>query len=449
MVSTNTSSKIPNIDMSLIFKATDLKKRILFAVLMLIVYRIGSYIPLPGVDSIALKGISEQNSGGILGIFNMLSGGSLGRMSIFALSIMPYITSSIIIQLLTVISKKLEAIKKEGESGRRLLNQYTRIGTVLLSIVQGLAIAVGLESMSSAAGPAIPDPGAFFRATAVCTLTGGTLFLMWLGEQITNRGIGNGISLIIFSGIVAGLPSALATTLELSRTGALSEIFILFLIALSVLLISLIVFFERSYRKIIVQYPKRQVGNKVFGGENSHIPLKLNTAGVIPPIFASSLLLFPTTIASFAKSSNSSSIFENLVIYLAHGKPLYIISYVALIIFFSYFYTSIIFNPDETAENLKKYGGIVPGRRPGKNTAEFLDQILSRLTFIGAMYLSVICILPEILIANYSVPFYLGGTSILIVVNVVMDTTTQIQTHLFSHQYEGLLKKTKLKGRRG
>ena len=438
-------SKLPNIDLSLISKAEELKQRIFFTLGLLIVYRIGSYIPLPGIDAFALAEVAEQNAGGILGVFNMLSGGSLGRMSIFALSIMPYITSSIIIQLLTVVSKTLENLKKDGEAGRKKINQYTRAGTVLLSVFQGLGIAVGLEAMSGTNGAVVPDPGLFFRVAAVSALTSGTMFLMWLGEQITARGVANGISLIIFSGIVAGLPNALASTFELARTGVLSEFFILLLLLMAILLVAVIVFFESSNRRILVQYPKRQVGNKIYGGESSYIPLKLNTAGVIPPIFASSILLFPTTIANFSKSSESSGILETIILYLGHGKPLYILMYVVLIMFFCFFYTAIIFNPNDTADNLKKHGGYIPGRRPGRNTAEFLDFVLTRLTVIGAIYLAIICVLPEILIASYSVPFYLGGTSILIVVNVVIDTMTQVQTHLFSQQYEGLIKKMKLR----
>lgn len=429
--------------LSAISKNSGLKDKILFTLFALIVYRFGSFIPIPGIDSIVLADITKQNAGGVLGMFNMLSGGSLGRMTIFALSITPYITSSIIIQILSVIHKPLEQLKKEGESGRKKINQYTRYGTILLSIFQGYGIAVGLESLGSSAGPAVIDPGIFFRITAVTTLAGGTCFLMWLGEQITARGIGNGTSLIIFSGIVAGLPNALALLFDLGRTGAISVIFIFVLLAIAVALIYLIVFVERSQNKIPVQYPRRQVGNKIYEGDTSHMPMKINTSGVIPPIFASSLLLFPLTIVNFTKGNvnDEPGILESLVSYLRHGEPLYLILYVALIVFFSFFYTAIVFNPEETAENLKKYGGFIPGRRPGKHTAEYLDFVLTRMTVLGAAYLSVICVLPEILVAKYKVPFYLGGTSILIVVNVVMDTVAQIQTHLFSVQYQGLLKK--------
>jgi preprotein translocase subunit SecY len=360
---------------------------------------------------------------------------------------MPYITSSIIMQLLTVVSKTLEALKKEGESGRKKINQYTRYGTVLLSAFQGFGVAVSLESMVSGSSSVVNDPGLFFRVTTVVSLVSGTMLLMWLGEQISSRGIGNGTSLIIFSGIVAGLPSALARTFELGKAGALSAPIIILLILLVGAMIALVVFMERAQRKILVQYPKRQVGNKIYGGENSHLPLKLNTAGVIPPIFASSILLFPLTIAQFTKNTESDFL-NSITMYLAHGKPLYIALYIALIVFFCFFYTAVVFNPNETAENLKKYNGFVPGRRPGKNTAEYLDYVLTRLTVIGAIYISVLCALPEVLMAHYSVPFYLGGTSILIVVNVVIDTMTQVQTHLFAHQYEGLIKKAKLRERR-
>lgn len=423
--------------------ASELKSKILFTILALIVFRFGSYIPVPGINSIVLEEIAQQNGGGILGMFNMLSGGALGRMTIFALSITPYITASIIIQILSVIHKPLEMLKKEGEAGRKKINQYTRYGTVLLSIFQGYGIAVGLENLSSYGGMAVTDPGVFFRITAVTTLTGGTCFLMWLGEQITARGIGNGTSLIIFSGIVAGLPKALAGVFDLARTGAVSAIFIIALLAISLALVYFIVFVERSQRRVPVQYPRRQVGNKMYEGDTSYIPIKINTAGVIPPIFASSILLFPLTIANFTSNNvgEEPGLLQTLISYLAHGKPLYLFLYVLLIVFFSFFYTAIIFNPEETSENLKKYGGFIPGKRPGSNTTAFFDYILTRLTVIGSAYLSVICVVPEILISKYSVPFYLGGTSILIVVNVVMDTVTQVQTHLFAKQYQGLLKK--------
>ncbi len=438
-----------NINFGALGQSKELKKRIWFTLMALIVYRIGTYITLPNIDAHALESIMRQNAGGILGMFNMFSGGALGRMTIFALNIMPYITASIIMQLMSSVSKNLENLKKEGEAGRRKTNQYTRYLTVVLAAFQGFGIAVGLEGMQAGSSSVVIDPGLFFRVTTVTTLVGGTLFLMWLGEQITARGIGNGVSLIIFAGIVAGLPSALGNTFELGRTGTLSTWFILMLIVVAVGMIALIVFMERAHRRIVIQYPKRQKGNKVFGGESSHIPLKLNTAGVIPPIFASSILLFPATITGFGSGSGGSSpVLETIVRYVSHGQPLYIVLYVAIIVFFCFFYTSIVFNPDETAENIKKNGGFVPGRRPGKNTSEYFDYVLTRLTVLGAAYLSLLCVLPELLISNYSVPFYLGGTSLLIVVNVILDTITQIQTHLFAHQYEGLIKKSKAKGRR-
>ncbi len=430
-------------------KATELKSRIWFTLGALVAYRLGTYIPIPGIDPAILHDIFNRNAGGILGMFDMFSGGALGRMSIFALNIMPYISASIIIQLLTAVSPQLEAMKKEGESGRKRLNQYTRYGTVLLAAVQAYGIAVGLEGMHSGAQSAVIDPGLFFRLVTVVTLVGGTVFLMWLGEQITARGVGNGISLIIMSGIVANLPHALAATLELGRTGALSPVFILLFLAMSVGVVAFIVFMERAQRRILVQYPKRQVGNRMFGGEASHLPLKLNTSGVIPPIFASSLLLLPATIATFQQNGQSFGWLGTITAYLGHGRPAYMILYVGLIVFFCFFYTAIVFNPQETADNLRKYGGFIPGIRPGKNTADHLDYVLTRLTVVGAAYLSAVCILPEILISQYSVPFYFGGTSLLIVVSVTMDTVAQIHSHLLAHQYEGLIRKAKLRGRRG
>lgn len=437
-----------SINFGAISQSNGLKKRILFVLGALIVYRIGTYIPLPGIDAVALKQLMQQNSGGVLGMFNMFSGGALGRMTIFALNIMPYITASIIIQLMTVVSKHLGALKKEGEAGRKKITQYTRYATVFLATFQGFGIAVGLEATQGGSSSVVIDPGVVFQVGTVVTLVGGTLFLMWLGEQMTQRGIGNGISLIIFSGIVAELPSALASAFDLGRTGAVSTWFILFLIVMAIGLIALIIFMERAQRRIIIQYPKRQRGNKMFGGESSHIPLKVNTAGVIPPIFASSILLFPATIAGFGASSEEGGVLESVVRYISHGQPLYVVLYASIIIFFSFFYTSIVFNPEETADNLKRNGGFVPGRRPGKNTAEYLDYVLTRLTVIGSIYLAAICVLPEILISNYSMPFYLGGTSLLIVVNVVLDTMGQIQAHLFSHQYEHLIKKNQIKGKK-
>ena len=429
-------------------KAEELKKRIWFTLGALIIYRLGTYIPLPGIDPVVLNEIFSQQMGGILGMLDMFAGGALGRMTIFALNIMPYISASIIMQLMTAVSPKLEALKKEGESGRKKINQYTRYGTVLLATVQGYGISVGLEGMSGSIGSAVIDPGYFFRATTVISLVGGTIFLMWLGEQITQRGVGNGISLIIFAGIVANLPSALVSTLELGRTGAISTILIIFLILMSVAVIAFIVFVERAQRRLVVQYPKRQMGNKIFGGESSHLPLKLNTAGVIPPIFASSILLMPLTIAGFSGGQGPEWL-TTMSAMMGRGQPLYMGMYIGMIVFFAFFYTAIVFNPEETADNLKKNGGFIPGIRPGKNTADYLDHVLTRLTVAGAAYLSIVCILPEILISQYAVPFYFGGTSLLIVVSVTMDTVAQIHSHLLAHQYEGLIKKSKLRGRRG
>jgi preprotein translocase subunit SecY len=438
-----------SINLSAFAKASELKSRIWFTLGALVIYRLGTYIPIPGIDPAILQDVFSRNAGGILGMFDMFSGGALGRMTIFALNIMPYISASIIIQLLTAVSPTLEALKKEGESGRKKLNQYTRFGTVLLAAVQSYGIAVGLEGMRGGAQSAVLDPGLFFRLVTVVTLTSGTVFLMWLGEQITARGICNGISLIIMSGIVANLPHALASTLELGRTGAISTVFIIIFLAISVGVVGFIVFMERAQRRILVQYPKRQVGNKMFGGDASHLPLKINTSGVIPPIFASSLLLLPATVANFEANGQSFGWLGEITAYLAHGRPLYMALYVALICFFCFFYTAIVFNPTETADNLRKYGGFIPGIRPGKNTADYLDYVLTRLTVVGAAYLSAVCILPEILISEYSVPFYFGGTSLLIVVSVTMDTVAQIHSHLLAHQYEGLIRKAKLRGRRG
>jgi preprotein translocase subunit SecY len=437
-----------NINWGIFAKATDLKKRLWFTLGALIVYRLGTYIPLPGIDPAILADIFRRQGGGVLGMFDMFAGGALQRMTIFALNIMPYITASIIMQLLTTISPQLEAMKKEGEAGRKKINQYTRYGTVLVATFQAYGIAVGLESMTGSQGSAVIDPGLFFRFVTVTTLVGGTLFLMWLGEQITARGIGNGTSLIIMAGIVANLPAALASTMELGRTGALSAFFIIFLLCMVVAVIAGIVFMERAQRRIIVQYPKRQVGNKQYGGESTHLPMKLNTSGVIPPIFASSILLMPMTVASFSAGQGPEWL-STVTALLGHGQPLYLLLYTTFIVFFAFFYTAVVFNPVETADNLKKNGGFVPGIRPGKNTADYLDYVLTRLTVVGAAYLSVISILPEILIAKYSVPFYFGGTSLLIVVTVTMDTVTQIQSHLLAHQYEGLIKKARLKGPRG
>ncbi len=436
------------ISFSNLAKATELKKRIWFTLGALIVYRLGTWIPLPGIDPTILEDIFRQQAGGILGMFDMFAGGAFGRMTIFALNIMPYISAAIIMQLLQAIHPHFEALKKEGEVGRKKLNQYTRYGTVLLAALQAYGIAVGLEGMTGSQGSAVADPGAFFRATTVITLVGGTIFLMWLGEQITARGVGNGISLIIFAGIVANLPAALAGTLELGRTGALSAVVILFLLVFAVAVITFIVFVERAQRRVVVQYPKRQQGNKMFGGESSHIPLKVNTAGVIPPIFASSLLLLPITVASFSANAGPEWL-GAVTAFLGRGQPGYLLIYAALIVFFAFFYTSVVFNPTETADNLRKYGGFIPGIRPGRNTAEYLDHVLTRLTVVGAAYLTAISIMPEILISQYAVPFYFGGTSLLIVVTVTMDTVAQVQSHLIAHQYEGLVRKSRLRGRRG
>jgi len=436
-----------NMNLGAFSKATELKKRLWFTIGALIIYRLGTYIPLPGIDPTVLKDIFRQNQGGVLGMFDMFAGGALGRMTIFALNIMPYISASIIMQLMTAVSPKLEALKKEGEAGRKKINQYTRYGTVFIAALQAYGISAGLEGMSSSAGPAVSDPGAFFRFQVVVTLVGGTIFLMWLGEQVTARGVGNGISLIIFSGIVANLPSALAGTLELGRTGALSTAFIILLLVMSVGVIFFIVFVERAQRRIMIQYPKRQRGNKMTGGESSHLPLTIITAGVIPPIFASSLLLMPMTVIGFSAGSGPEWLTQ-AASYLGRGQPLYLILYISMVVFFAFFYTAVVFNPTETADNLKKYGGFVPGIRPGKNTSEYLDWVLTRLTVVGAAYLAAICLLPELLISQYSVPFYFGGTSLLIVVTVTMDTVAQVQSHLMAHQYEGLIKKSKLRGRR-
>ena len=434
-----------NMNFSTFSKATELKQRLLFVLGALIVYRIGTYIPIPGVDPLVLNQIFAQMKGGVLGVFNMFSGGALGRMTIFALAVMPYISASIIIQLLGVTVPQLAQLKKEGEAGRRKINQYTRYGTVVLALAQSYGIAVGLMGMQGPTGEsAVMHPGVFFTFSTMVTLTGGTMFLMWLGEQITARGIGQGISLIIFAGIVAELPGAFAGTFELGRTGVLSTPTILMILALALGLIAAIVYMERAQRRILVQYPKRQVGNKLMQGENTHLPLKLNTAGVIPPIFASSILLFPLTIAGF-NADGGPEWLRVVTSYLGHGQPLYIALYVSIIFFFCFFYTAIVFNPEETAENLKKNGGFIAGIRPGKHTAEYLDFVLTRLTVIGAIYLAIVCTMPELLIAKYSVPFYLGGTSLLIMVNVLMDFISQVQSHLFAHQYESLIKKAKLR----
>jgi preprotein translocase subunit SecY len=428
-------------------KAKDLKGRLLFTLGALIVYRLGTHIPLPGVNPQILASIFAQKSTGILGMFDMFSGGALQRMAIFALNIMPYISASIIVQLMGSVIPAMEQLKKEGEIGRKKMNQYTRYLTVLLASIQGYGIAVGLEHMSGPQGSAVFDPGIFFIVTSVVTLVGGTVFLMWLGEQITARGIGNGTSLIIFAGIVARLPTAIAQTLALGREGAISTGLILLIAILVVLVIAFIVFMERAQRRILVQYPKRQVGQKIYGGESTHLPLKLNTSGVIPPIFASSLLLLPMTIVGFS-GNNSTGFVANIARYIQHGQPLYMALYGGLIIFFCFFYTTLVFNPKETAENLRKAGGFIPGMKPGKNTADFLMYVLNRITVIGAAYITFICLLPELMIAKFNIPFYFGGTGLLIAVTVTMDTVAQIHSYLIAHQYEGLLRKTRQKGSR-
>ena len=426
-----------NADSGFFSKSNDLRNRILFTILILSVYRLGTYIPLPSIDPDSLKTMMDSNQKGLLGMFNIFSGGAVKRMAIFALGIMPYISSSIIVQLLTGVSETFKNLKNQGEIGRKKITQITRYGTVLLATVQGYGVAVGLEN----SGIGIADSNSYFKLTTVITLVAGTIFLMWLGEQITQRGIGNGISLIIFSGIVAEIPRALAATFELGRTGALSATIIVFIFVLIFATVGFIVFIERSVRKILINYPKRQMGTKIYGGESSHLPLKINTAGVIPAIFASALLLLPITFSNFGFSDTES--FIDISSLFAQGKPLYMLLYASGIIFFSFFYTSIVFNPKETAENLRKHGGYIPGIRPGERTAFFIEDILTKLTTIGAMYLTAVCLMPEFLISKYPIPFYLGGTSVLIVVVVAMDTVTQVQTRLMSKQYESLIRKTK------
>ena len=426
-------------------KIPELRSRLVFTLGMLIVYRIGAHVPTPGIDPQALAAFFAQQQGTLLGMFNMFSGGALSRLTVFALGIMPYISASIIIQLMTAVVPKLEAIKKEGESGRRKINQYTRYGTVFLSVFQGFGIAYGLESMQAGGMNVVIEPGVTFRLMTVLTLTSGTAFIMWVGEQITARGIGNGISLIIYAGIVANLPIALAHTLQLARTGDLQPLFVLLLLFIAIAVTAFIIFMERAQRRITIQYAKRQVrGRHMVGGESTHLPLKVNTAGVIPPIFASSIILFPVTIANFAPWDA----LKTAAAYLSPGQFLYMAVYTLAIVFFCFFYTAIVFNPEETADNLRKYGGFVPGIRPGFRTAEHLDTILTRLTLVGALYVASVCLLPEILIAHYNVPFYFGGTSMLIVVGVTMDTAAQIQSFLISRQYEGLMKRAKIRGRR-
>lgn len=434
-----------NLNLSAFAKAEDLKKRLWFTLGALIVYRLGTFIPMPGINIAAYAATFKTAASGILGMFNMLGGGALERMAIFALNIMPYISASIIMQLMSSLSPKLEALKKEGESGRKQINQYTRYLTVVLAAFQAYGIAVGLEGTAGSAGAVVDHPGAFFRATTVITLVGGTMFLMWLGEQITQRGVGNGTSLIIFAGIVANLPGALVQLFELARTGTLSTFALIGFMLLALAVVAAIVFFERAQRRLLVQYPKRQVGNKVFQGDSSHLPLKLNSSGVIPPIFASSLLLLPITAAQFT-GGNGPEWLNKAVAALGSGQPLHMLVYALLILFFAFFYTAVVINPKETADNLRKYGGFLPGIRPGDKTAEYIDFVLTRITVIGALYLAAVCVLPEILTSQAGIPLYFGGTSLLIAVSVTMDTVAQIQSHLIAQQYEGLIKKAKLKG---
>lgn len=421
---------------------SELKSRLWFVLGALVVFRLGSHIPVPGIDPTVLKQLFDSQSGGILGMFNMFSGGSLQRFAIFALGIMPYISASIIMQLLTVVSPKLEQLKKDGEAGRRLITKYTRYGTVALATFQALGIAVAFEGQAGL----VLDPGMAFRLITVVTLVGGTMFLMWLGEQITERGIGNGISIIIFAGIVAGLPRAIGSTLELARTGAFSIPLVVFLFIMVILVTALVVFVERGQRKITVNYAKRQVGNKVMGGQTTHLPLKLNMAGVIPPIFASSIILFPASLAGWFGSNESMYWLKDLSSAISPGQPIYILLFTAAILFFCFFYTALVFNPKETADNLKKSGAFVPGIRPGDQTARYIDKIMGRLTLIGAVYITLVCLLPEFLSLKFNTPFYFGGTSLLIIVVVTMDFMAQVQSHLMSHQYEGLLKKANFKG---
>lgn len=429
-------------------KATDLQKRLLFTLGAMIVYRLGTFIPLPGINSAALADIFARQAGGILGMFNMFTGGALSRMTLFALNIMPYISASIIVQLAASVIPSLMALKKEGESGQRKMTQYTRYLTVLITIVQGYGLALGLEAMVSSTGAsAVMNPGQWFRFTTVVSLLGGTMFIVWLGDQITARGVGNGSSLIITAGIVAGIPMGLAQTFELARAGSLSTFTLFFLLIMVLALVYFVVFMERAQRRILIQYPKRQMNGRVMNGESSHLPLKINPTGVIPPIFASSLLLLPMTIVNFsAKDGQGADWVVTLSTMLAHGRPLYLALYAGLIVFFTFFYTAVVFNPEETADNLKRHGGFIAGIRPGKSTADYLDYVITRLTVLGSVYLAAICCFPEIMIAKYSVPFVLGGTTLLIVVSVTMDFATQIQSHLLAYQYEGLMKKARLKG---
>ncbi len=432
-----------NLNFGAFSRATELKKRIWFTLGALLVYRFGTYIPLPGINVDALRATFVRHESGVLGMFNMFAGGAVGRMAIFALGIMPYISASIIVQLMTSVIPSLEALKKEGETGRKIINQYTRYGTVFLALIQAYGIAIALESGMATGLQIVNDPGMMFRITAVITLTGGTIFLMWLGEQITSRGIGNGISLIIFAGIVANLPSAIAQLLTAHAQADLSTFMLLLIIVICIAVIAVIVFVERAQRRIIIQYPNRQMGNRMFKGDTSNLPLKLNTAGVIPPIFASSLLMLPATINNF--SQNMPHWLQTISFSLSHGQPLYMVVYAGLMAFFCFFYTAIVFNPKDTADQLKKHSGFIPGIRPGERTAQYIDYVLTRITVVGAIYIILVCLLPEFLMTTLHVSFYLGGTSLLIVVTVTLDTIAQIQGHLVAHQYEGLLKKSKLR----
>ena len=431
-----------NLNFGAFAKAEALKKRIWFTLGALLIYRLGTYIPVPGINPQALDQAFNANQSGILGMFNMFAGGAVGRMAIFALGVMPYISASIILQLMTSIIPTLDALKKEGEQGRKVINQYTRYGTVILAALQSYGIGIGLEGATNI----VISPGPFFLLTTMITLTGGTMFLMWVGEQITARGIGNGLSLIIFSGIVANIPHAITGTLELGREGALSPIIIVLVGIVAIGVVGFIVFVERAQRRLLIQYPKRQVGNRMFQGEASHLPLKLNTSGVIPPIFASSLLLLPVTVANFTAGSGPAWL-QTVTALLGRGQPLYLLLYAGLIIFFAFFYTAVVFSPTDTADNLKKHGGFIPGIRPGKNTADYIDFVLTRITVLGAIYLVLVCLLPQMLIDYTGVPFAFGGTSLLIVVSVTLDTVAQVQGHLLAHQYEGLVKKSKLRGK--
>jgi len=427
-------------------KLAELKQRLLFVMLAIIVFRIGSYIPVPGIDPAAMAELMNQNKGSILGMFNMFSGGSLGRMTLFALGVMPYISASIIIQLLSAVIPSLEQLKKEGEAGRRKITQYTRYGTLALATFQSIGAAIALQSQQTGGLHVVPHPGAAFIFTAVVSLVTGTLFLMWLGEQVSERGIGNGISIIIFSGIVAGLPAAIAATLQMASDGTLSVFVVLFILSLAVVVTGFVVFMERGQRRITVNYAKRQQGRKMYAAQKTHLPLKVNMAGVIPPIFASSIILFPGTLGSWFGESEGMGWLKDIASTLQPGQPIYVMIYAAAIVFFCFFYTALMYNPKETADNLKRSGAFIPGIRPGEQTAKYIDTVMSRLTLIGAVYITSVCLLPEFLIVNWQVPFYFGGTSLLIIVVVVMDFIAQVQAHLMSHQYDSLMKKANLKG---